>query len=184
MERSESTDPIGFLLAKSRASGGRIRVEQDLNFDHPELNALRDVWLRKAQEEGGLPSRAALDLRSIHPFARHISIMERVPDEKGTSHYRFRLQGSQLVEYFGSQTGRFLEETIPPENVADWNAGYDALLASGKPLRVLIFYETPGLSYLRSESFAAPLGRKEGSPDSVFLATYLSARVEGMQRAG
>jgi hypothetical protein len=182
MERSEFTDPIGFLLAESRASGGRIRVEQDLEFDHPELNALRDVWLRKAREENGLPTRAALDIRSIAPFARHISIMERVPDEKGNSHYRFRLQGSQLAEYFGNQTGKFLEESIPESRIATWNAGYDALLAGGKPLRVQIFYEAPGLNFLRSEVFAAPLGKKDGPSDSVFLATYFSARFETMQQ--
>lgn len=185
MDRSESNDPIGFLLTTARNSGGRIRVEQDLNFDHAELNALRDIWLGKAKEEGGLPTRAALDLRSIHPFTRHISIMERVPDAQGASHYRFRLQGSQMAEYFGNQTGRFLEDSIPPENIAIWNAGYDALLAGGKPLRVQIFYEMPGLNYLRSEVFAAPLGRKDGlPPDSVFLATYFSARAESLQRTG
>jgi hypothetical protein len=180
MDRSESPDPIAFLLAQSRASGGRIRVEQDLNFDHPDLNALRDIWLQKARLEQGLPTRASLDLRTLHPFARHISIMERVSDEQGRSHYRFRLQGSLLAEYFGNQTGRFLEDSIAPENIAVWNAGYDALLAGGKALRVQIFYETPGLRYLRSEVFAAPLGKKDGPPDSVFLATYFAARVEDM----
>lgn len=180
MDRSASPDPIGFLLAQSRASGGRIRVERDLNFEHRELNALRDIWLQKASLERGLPTRAALDFRTLHPFARHISIMERVPDDQGHSHYRFRLQGSLLAEYFGNQTGRLLEDSITPENIAAWNAGYDALLAGGKALRVLIFYEAPGLRYLRSEVFAAPLGKKDGPPDSVFLATYFSARVEDM----
>lgn len=178
MESSASPDPIGFLLAQSRSSGGRIRVEQDLNFEHPELNALRDIWMEKARLENGLPTRASLDLRTLHPFARHISIMERVPDAEGKSHYRFRLQGSLLTEYFGNQTGHFLEDSIAPENIAVWNAGYDALLAGGKALRVLIFYEAPGLRYLRSEVFAAPLGKKDGPPDSVFLATYFSARIE------
>jgi hypothetical protein len=112
----------------------------------------------------------------LKPFLRHLTIVERVPDAEGKTHFRFRLQGSALVQHFGEQTGKLLEESIPPGIIEAWNAGYDALLKARKPVRVLTFYQMPSVDYLTGESFSVPLGNPGGIPSSVFTVTYFRPR--------
>src|ERR1700743_2928394 len=94
-------------LAKNE--GWAMRVDTTLQFDAPELNALREVWAEKAKAAGGLPSRADFDARTLKPFLRHISIIERATNGAGRMSYRYRFYGSALAQRFGEQTGRFIE---------------------------------------------------------------------------
>ena len=45
-----------------------MRADMVLQFDQPELNALRDVWNLKAKLAGGLPSRSDFDARTLKPL--------------------------------------------------------------------------------------------------------------------
>jgi hypothetical protein len=173
---AEESNPLLRLREKARQAGWGVELDETLSFERPELKHLYDLWRLKAAEVGGLPARSDLDARMLKPFLRHITIVERAPDAEGRPHFRFRLQGSALVEHFGEQTGKLLEDSIPPGIVEAWNAGYDALLAARKPVRVLTYYQMPSVDYLTGESFSVPLGNGGAPPASVLTVTYFRPR--------
>jgi hypothetical protein len=177
-------DPAKRLNAVSQKEGWSMRSDTALKFDAPELNALRDVWNEKAQIAGGLPARADFEARTLKPFLRHISIVERAVNPLGRPSYRFRFFGSALTQRFGEQTGQFIENSTPPEKLPRWLAGYDAVLEGGRPMRFLSYYEIPRVSYLNGESFSAPLSNGGRKPDTVLAATYFTPKPELQAETG
>jgi hypothetical protein len=177
-------DPAQQLNTISHKEGWSMRADTALHFDAPELNALRDVWTDKARAAGGLPSRADFDARTLKPFLRHISIVERAVNPAGRPSYRFRFYGSALAQRFGEQTGQFIEMSIPLDRLERWIAGYDAVLEAGGPLRFLSYFEIPRISYLNGESFSAPLSNGGRKPNTILAATYFSPKVELRAQTG
>jgi hypothetical protein len=169
-------DPAERLNATSKKEGWSMRADTTLNFDAPELNALRDVWNEKVKATGGLPAREDFDARTLKPFLRHVSIVERAINPAGRQSYRFRFYGSALTQRFGEQTGQFIEMSIPPDRLQRWMAGYDAVLDGGKPIRFLSYFEIPRVSYLNGESFSAPLSNGARKPNTILAATYFTPK--------
>lgn len=178
---SEPRDPIAVLRAKVKEAGWGVTIDETLDFAQPDLRTLLEVWRQKAAARGGLPTREDFDMRTLKPFLRHLSIVEKVPDDAGRPHFRFRLHGSLMAQHFGDQTGKFLENAIPPHLVDGWNLGYDAILEAGRPVRVLIHYGMESVSYLTGETFCVPLGNGSTAPVAVLTATYFTPRA--MQKA-
>jgi hypothetical protein len=153
-------------------------VDMLLEFDHAELNQLRDVWREKARAAGGLPSRADFDARALKPFLRHVSIVERAVNPAGRESYRFRFYGSALAQRFGEQTGQFIEMSIPPDRLPLWIEGYDRVLAAEGPLRFVSRFEIPRISYLNGESFSAPLSNAGRKPTTILACTYFTPKAQ------
>jgi hypothetical protein len=178
---ANARDPIARLKDKIKIAGWGITVDETLSFVKPELAILFDVWRAKADGMKALPRREDLDIRLLKPFLRHVSVLERVGDAPGCSSYRVRLQGSFLVEHFGDQTGKLMEEAVPGELAARWAAVYDAILDARRPLRVRGTYEQEPMDYLVGESLNVPLGNGDAPPISVMSVTYYTPRykIEG-----
>ncbi len=172
-----------FLNAMSQKNGWTMRADMELIFDAPELNALRDVWREKAKTSGGLPTRADFDARTLKPFLRHVSIVERAVHSTGRMSYRFRFYGSALAQRFGEQTGQFLEMSIPPDRLKRWIAAYDAVLEAHAPMRILSYFEIPRISYLNGESFSAPLGNDGRKPTTILACTYFTAKASAQAQS-
>jgi len=164
------------LNAMSQKNGWTMRADMDLNFDAPELNAIREVWNEKAKAAGGLPPREAFDARTLKPFLRHVSIVERAAHPAGRMSYRFRFYGSALAQRFGEQTGQFLEMSIPPDRLKRWISAYDAVLEAAGPMRILSFFEIPRVSFLNGESFSAPLANDGRKPTMILACTYFTPK--------
>ncbi len=162
------------LNAKAEAMGWGMRCYADLKFDHPELDAFAALWRERAS--AGVPSRALFDARSLKPFLRHVSIIERVCETPGHWLYRMRLYGSTLVQHMGEQTGRYLHEFIPADRLERWTLGYDAVLDGGEPLRFISRFEIPRLSCFDGESCSTPLLGKRGEVDTILAVTYFSVK--------
>jgi PAS domain len=173
---ADARDPIARLKDKIEKSGWGLSVDETMTFAKPELTILFDLWRLKADTLRALPRREDLDIRLLKPFLRHISVVERIANASGKSSYRIRLQGSFLVEFFGDQTGKLLEESVPPELAERWTGVYDALLEAGRPLRLQGTYQQERMEYLVGESLNVPLGNGEGPPVSVLSATYYTPR--------
>lgn len=154
-----------------------MRADTKLNFDAPELNAMRLVWEEKSRAAGGLPSREDFDARTLKPFLRHVSIVERAVNPGGRQSFRYRYYGSALTQRFGEQTGQFLEMSVPPDRLARWIAAYDAVLEAGRPMRFLSYFEIPRVSYLNGESFSAPLANGGRKPTTILACTYFTPKV-------
>ena len=147
-----------------------MRCYTALQFDHPELNALRDVWNEVAAKHP--PTRADFDARKLKPFLRNIAIIERVTSGSAPARYRIRLHGSAIAQWFGEQTGHFIDEFIPQRTLPRWTAGYDVVFAHGAPLRFISRFELPQINYLDGESFSAPLVDEAGNTNLVLSAMY------------
>jgi hypothetical protein len=170
------TDSVQRLNALSHKEGWSMRADTALSFEAPELNGLRDVWMEKARAAGGLPSRADFDARTLKPFLRHISIVERAINPAGRQSYRFRFYGSALAQRFGEQTGQFIEMSIPLDRLDRWVSAYDAVLDAAGPMRFLSYFEIPRVSYLNGESFSAPLSNGGRKPTTILAATYFTPK--------
>lgn len=168
-------DPIARLKDRIKTEGWGVAVDETLSFNQPELRALADIWHAKAGAMKALPRREDLDIRLLKPFLRHLSVAERVDLGQRFS-YRLRLQGAVLENYFGSHTGKLLEETAPPHLAERWIASYDALLALRRPLRMVGTYDKGKMDYLIAETLAIPLGNGDLPPVSVLSATYFTPR--------
>ncbi|HEY2835463.1 MAG TPA: hypothetical protein VGI89_02765 [Rhizomicrobium sp.] len=168
-------DPIAKLKARIKERGWGTAVDETLSFNQPELLGLFDIWRAKANALKALPRREDLDMRLLKPFLKHLSVSERV-DLGGRFSYRLRLQGSIMADYFGSQTGKLLEEAAPPDLAERWIASYDALLQARRPLRLVGTYDKGKLDYLIAETLAVPLGNGDLPPNSILAATYYTPR--------
>jgi hypothetical protein len=176
-------DPAEKLNALSQREGWTMRADTALNFDAPELNALRQVWEEKSR--AGLPSREDFDARTLKPFLRHISIVERaMHPSSGRQSYRYRFFGSALAQRFGEQTGQFIEMSVPLDRLARWIKAYDAVLEAGRPMRFRSYYEIPRVSYLNGESFSAPLANGGRKSNTILAATYFTPKVALVAQAG
>lgn len=162
-----------------------MRADTALDFDAPQLNALRQVWEEKSRSAGGLPSREDFDARALKPFLRHVSIVERaMHPSSGRQSYRYRFFGSALAQRFGEQTGQFIEMSVPLDRVTRWIKAYDAVLEAGRPMRFRSYYEIPRVSYLNGESFSAPLANGGRKPTMILAGTYFTPKVALVAEAG
>lgn len=169
-------DPIARLKDRIKILGWGVAVDETLSFNQPELRALADVWRAKAEALMALPRREDLDIRLLKPVLRHVSVLERVVGPPAKSSYRVRLQGSFLVDFFGDQTGKLMEESVPPELNERWTGVYDTLLEARRPLRLVGSYSQERMDYLIGEAFAVPLGNGDLPPVSILSATFYTPR--------
>jgi hypothetical protein len=172
-------DPVGRLKDRIRRQGWGISVDETLSFVQPELSEFHALWRVKAEEAGGLPRREDLDMRSLKPYLAHLSVAERIEADPGKFRYRLRLQGSFMVEVFGNNTGKFLDDVVSPELAERWTCVYDAMLEMKRPLRLQGTYKQQDMEHLIAESLAVPLGNGGQAPVSVLAATYYRSRYKG-----
>ena len=150
------------------------RADDGLVFETPLLNELRDTW--QALLNGRtMPSRADFTMRVLKPWIRNVTIMDVVEDGP-TRRYRHRFAGSALVEIFGEQTGKFLEDFIKPDRLALWNAGYGAVCVAKRPLRFFVPFTMPRADYLRTESMMIPLSNDGAAVNMLLAVSYFSSK--------
>jgi hypothetical protein len=152
-----------------------FRFDTVLKFDRPELNAIRDIWQSKL---AGRPiaARADFDARTLKPYMRNMGIIEVVPQPDGSRRYRQRYEGSAIVEVFGEQTGKFVDEYIPPNRFARWRAAHDLVALSGRPLRFIVNYASQQISFLRSEIFLMPLAEDGANVNMIMFFNYFGPK--------
>lgn len=150
------------------------RADDGLTFDTPLLNDLRDAWrgLLKGRQ---MPMRNDFTMRVLKPWIRNVTIMD-VVEEGAVRRYRHRFAGSALVEVFGDQTGKFLEEFVKPDRLALWNAGYGAVVTTKTPLRFVVPFTMPKVDYLRTESMVIPLSENDDSVNMLLAVSYFSSK--------
>lgn len=152
-----------------------FRFDADLKFQKQELRALLGVWREKCAGRGFV-TRADFDARTVKPYLRQMSILDVVTQEDGTRRYRYRYFGSGIVEVFGEHTGHYIEQFIPTERMARWTAGHDLVVLSGRPLRFVINYTSPQISYLSSESLVLPLTDGNGTVTMLMCFLYFGPK--------
>ena len=164
------------LNARAAREGWTLRCDANLVFADMRLTDLAQIWtsVRGAKE---LPRRADFTARALARQLRDIAFLESVPQPGAPHCYRFGFYGSSLARYTGDCTGKFLDEVIPPEQLAGWQAVYDAGLAQGAPLRIVSRITAFGLDYMNAEGFVAPLGDADGVPCGLLSSVSYTPRV-------
>jgi hypothetical protein len=178
---SFEANPIAELQTQAKTAGWGVEVDPTLAFERVELKQLHDLWKLKSIEKNRLPERGDLDARLLKPFLRNLTIMEHVPGEDGKPHFKFRLQGMALVQYFGEQTGRMLEDSVSPDIVDAWNTGYYAVLKARRPIRTLTYFQMESVDYITGENFSVALGNGDQESTNVLTVTYFSPRASAQR---
>jgi hypothetical protein len=169
------------LNARSVTGGWNTHCDASLQFETPQLIALAKLWRAKTDALDRPPSRADFDARELKTLLRNLAIVEQVGSTD--PRYRFRYYGSEFVPLLGEQTGRFMDEFIPPTHLPRWTMGYEAVLALGTPLRFTSRFQLPQLSYLVGESFVGPLFAASSSNPLILCAMYVQPK-HALEKAG
>lgn len=143
-----------------------MREAPVLELDDDRLRRLYGYWLEKS--DGRLfPAKAEIDPVE---FAYVLGFVTLVDVEPAPRRYRFRLDGSRLVELSGTDyTGRYLDELPGAEYIAFIKQTYDRVVDSGAPFR----YRKAGLfdqQHFAEETLILPLGDNPPVVDRLVVA--------------
>jgi hypothetical protein len=127
--------------------------------DHPLLATLDRYWW-SIKPAGALPGRQHFDPLDLPRLLPWIYLMDVVDAPGGRRRYRFRLIGTGLVEKFQrDSTGRFVDDLYAPNHLRTMEAGFDAVIAAGRPLAAERCMPVEGREYLRFRRLVCPLAR-------------------------
>jgi len=132
-----------------------------LAFGDPIYEEFLSLWRNKAGTRL-MPARSDITPRDLKDFLRDIVIFQRIA--VNPSRYCWRLIGTKVTEVAGHNTGRTLDETLPPEHLPRWIECGDLLLDGGQPLRFLGRVHINGREYLNAENLFVPLADDKGEP--------------------
>lgn len=158
----------------SAREGWHSLCDPTLQFSHPELTKLLELWLTNAGTSG-IPPRREMSARMLKAMLRDVAIYERVPSPDGRR-YRVRLMGSGFAQIVGDLTGKFIEEAIAIDLVPRWYGALDATLGAAAPLRFVGREETNGMIFLTGEFFSAPLMADDGQVNLVLGSARYSGK--------
>ena len=130
------------------------RAAPDLELDDDRLRRLFAYWLEKRGDRL-FPAKAEIDPIEFPYILGYVTLVDV---EHAPRRYRFRLDGSILVELSGMDyTGRYLDELPGEEYVAFVKETYDHVVDRGEPYR----YRKNGLfdqQHFSEETIILPLG--------------------------
>jgi hypothetical protein len=142
------------------------RAAPSLELDDDRLRRLFAYWLDKRGDRP-FPAKAAIDPVEFPYILGYVTLVDV---EREPRRYRFRLDGSILVELSGMDyTGRYLDELPGAEYVAFIKEGYDRVVDSGEPLR----YRKNGLfdqQHFSEETIILPIGDNPPAVDMLVVA--------------
>jgi len=160
--------------AASVRGGWHSLCDPTLQFSHPELRKLLELWVSHAGATG-IPPRREMSARMLKSMLRDVAIYERVSSQGGRR-YRVRLIGSGFAQIVGDLTGKFIDEAVAPEMVSRWYGALDATLGAAAPLRFVGREETNGMIFLTGEFFSAPLMADDGQVNLVLGSARYSGK--------
>jgi hypothetical protein len=175
MVNAQLSKPIAPAPVTALVEDDALKFDSELEFERAELNALRDIWRQKSASRG-YATRADFDARTIKSYMRNLSILDVVMQEDGTRRYRYRYVGSAIVEVFGEQTGKYIDDFVPADKLARWTAVHDLVTLSGRPLRFVVNYTSPQINYLSSECLMLPLSEDGSAVNMMMSFVYLGAK--------
>lgn len=142
------------------------RAAPILELNDARLRRLFDYWLEKRGDRP-FPAKAEVDPVEFPYILGYVTLVDVEPSPR---RYRFRLDGSILVELSGMDyTGRYLDELPGEEYVAFIVETYDRVVDSGEPYR----YRKNGLfdqQHFSEETIILPIGDTPPRVDMLVVA--------------
>lgn len=154
--------------------GWHSLCDATLQFSHPELVKLLELWRTHAGPTG-IPPRREMSARMLKSMLRDVAIYERL-FSPGGRRYRVRLIGSGFAQIVGDLTGKFIDEAVATDIVPRWHGALDATLGAAAPLRFVGREETNGMIFLTGEFFSAPLMADDGQMNLVLGSARYSGK--------
>jgi hypothetical protein len=146
--------------------------DPSLCFAHPDLAALYEIW-HKLRGARAMPSRADFTARVLKPYLRHVTIVDVIGAHAGARRFRHRFVGTAIVALVGEQTGRYVDEIVPPDEMARWAAALDAIIDGRSPARYQSRFPLRPFSHLTAEWLVAPLSDDGERANMVMTVTYV-----------
>ena len=112
-----------------------------------------------------MPSRGDFDPIAVPPILPHLSLMEVVHGEP--MRFRVRLMGTALVERFGENTGRYLDEVGFGDSYEAVAEAYKACVRTGRPQFSETEYWTDTRRYFRVSRLVLPLSENDKAVNMV-----------------
>ena len=162
------------LNALARARGWDVQCDTTLEFQHPSLTAMRELW--RSKSIGRLPARSEFSMRELKTFLPSITVLDIVAAPGGGRRYLHRYVGMQIVAHFGEMTGRHIDEVLPPALLPKTLTYFDAIAMRGQPLRIVTNFEFSPVNHLQSEMFVMPLADDGVTPDKLMSLSYFATR--------
>lgn len=162
------------LNALASARGWDVHCDSALEFQHESLKAMRELW--RTKRAARLPARSEFSMRELKTFLPHLTVLDIVATPDGHKRYLHRYVGMQIVAYFGEMTGRHIDEILPPALLPKTLTYFDAIAASGQPLRIVTNFEFSPVNYLQCEMFVVPLAEDGVTPDKLMSLSYFATR--------
>lgn len=148
-----------------------------LAFSDASYELLLTLWRTKADGRQ-MPRRSEITPRDLKDILRNVVIFERIAQKP--SQYRWRVIGTGLTDVLGHNTGKTLEESVPPEFLPRWIECGDLILDGGQPLRFLGRVHLQGRDYLHAENLFVPLAGDTDEPAFVMgLCRYMPRSSDG-----
>jgi hypothetical protein len=145
-----------------------------LAFTDPFYIRFLELWRAKAGGEP-MPARSAMTPRDLKDVLRNIVVVQR--DSANPSRYSWRVIGTGLTDILGHNTGKTMEESVPPQLLLRWIECGDLVLEGGQPLRFLGRVHLQGREYLDAEHLYVPLANDGGEPTYIMgLCRYTPRR--------
>jgi hypothetical protein len=175
------------VLSAAKELNQRAAREKWYYYCDPSLafvDSFHDPLLKLWRAKAGtcaMPRRSQFTARDLKDVLRNIVVFERVA--RDPSRYKFRLVGTGLYQMApGEQTGKMIEETLPPDHVERWIQCIDLVLYHGQPVRFLGRVHLKGKEYLDAENLFVPLANDSDEPTfAMALCHYTPRRTEDEQ---
>lgn len=137
----------------------------------PRFRDFFGYWQSKAPP-GRLPGRVHIDPLQIPRLLQHIALYDVVP-VGDDFRFRFRLVGTGVVETFGADnTGKFIDECMPPDAYKALHAHYLALVRERKPQYWQRNLPYANRDFLAVQRLALPLA-SDGSTVDMVISYYV-----------
>ena len=134
-----------------------------------EMNVKAFEYWKRVKGDRLMPSRKDISPQGMREFVRHIGLVEIRPGAHGEQTYFIRLAGAKIESVYGSITGKYLNEFLPPQIEARWRTLFSTPQGTKAPVRFAGRVAFGGRDYLANELLVAPLG--EGDEVSMIFVS-------------
>jgi len=159
--------------AQSAQDKWQAVCDSALAFENRKLADLLGIW-QSVRGDRTLPQRADFTARILAKHLPNLTFVERVETPGQERRYRFRLFGTELAQYTGDWTGKFLDDSVPQDFQPSWFATYDAAIEARVPLRFVSRFRAEHLHHVQAETLIAPLGDNSGTANGLLISVVYS----------
>lgn len=151
---------------------------------HDDFRRMFGYWKARHHADGGLPALRDIDLMDLYDIAPRVLILDQeaaTPEVAALglpARFRWRFVGTAFRDVFGVElTGRYLDQTHPPERAEESTTAYLNALRTRGPVfwRRGVRVNDVEMPYRTYQRLAVPLNGADGRPAHILALWMLEA---------